>query len=147
MYKTYPESSYELIGPQAIYEYIKGGKGIVSLKSPTGVHRTYAFNKPRHDPFPEGTLFIYAQTSSSVWLYVGMYDPDKGFRITRQSNYDKDHEIAKGAEYIVKMMEGRITSTPMQLFHAGMCSVCGRRLTKPESILIGMGPKCRKKSI
>lgn len=142
---VYPESSYELRGADNIRNYLLGGKGVVTLQSPSGIHRTYAFNRPRYqEQFDEGTMFIYAQVSSGVWNYVGMLTPEHIFRVTRNSRYELDHPITKGAAYIVKMMNGRITDTPMILYHCGVCSICGRKLTDPKSIAIGMGPKCRK---
>jgi len=33
----------------------------------------------------------------------------------------------------------------MDIFHIGNCGYCGRPLTDPESIFIGLGPTCRKR--
>lgn len=146
MYEIYPESSYELDTAENIRTYLLGGKGIVTLESPTGKHHTYAFNAPREpDMFPDGTLFVYSQVENGVWLYCGMVDDDLRFRLTRASTWDNSCEIVKGARYIVDWMNGFIKSTRMKLYHCGVCSVCGRKLTHPKSILFGIGPKCRKK--
>lgn len=145
MFDVSPNSSFELVGKDAICKYLSGGKGIVTLKSPTGVSRTYSFQVPRYDRFPDGTMFIYARISSGIWQYIGMLDSNIEFRLTRASHYPADHPITKGAAYIVNMMNGRITSTPMKLYHGGTCSVCGRRLTSINSIIDGMGRTCRRR--
>jgi Family of unknown function (DUF6011) len=31
----------------------------------------------------------------------------------------------------------------IKIFHSGTCLKCGRKLTTPESILSGIGPKCK----
>lgn len=146
MCRIYPESSYELKESEIIRNYIRGGKGIVTLQSPTGVHRTYSFNSPRHpNQFKDGIMFVYAQVSNSNWQYVGMLTANNDFKITRASNYSYDHPIVKGARYIVEMMNEKHRNSPMQLFHAGICSICGRRLTDPKSIEIGLGRRCKKR--
>ena len=142
----YPESSYELKDAEAIRTYLLGGKGIVTLQAPSGKYHVCAFNKPRNEEaFPDGTLFIYSQVNKGRWLYCGMLDEALNFRLTRASAWDNDCEITKGARYIINMMKGVIKDTPMKLYHAGVCSVCGRQLKDPDSILMGIGPKCRKK--
>ena len=146
MFHTYDEAKWELQTPEEIYQYLSGGEGIVTLLSPTGVHRVYAFNKPRcASKFPKDVLFVYVQVSSGLWIYVGMWIQHKGFYLTRASNYFADSPIVKGIEYIIKMATGKITRTPMKLFHCGVCSICGRKLTSPKSIARGMGPECRKR--
>lgn len=145
MFNVHLESSCELITSESIRNYISGGRGIVTLESPTGKHHTYAFNAPREPTeFPENTLFVYDQVKSGVWLYVGMVDSKLNFRLTRSSIWNNDCEIVKGVKYILKMAKGCIVSTPMVLYHCGICSVCGRKLTSPKSILQGIGPTCRK---
>lgn len=146
MYNIYPESSYELQDSTDIITYISGGKGILTLTSPTGKYHTYAFNKPRYpNDFPDGTLFIYSQVASGVWLYCGMVDSDFTFRLTRFSTWDNDCEIVKGIRFIMRMIHNQPYNKSMKLYHAGVCSVCGKKLTNPKSIIKGLGPKCRKR--
>lgn len=147
MVQTYPESSYLLKTQEQIHDYLIGGKGIVTLKSPSGRAYTYAFNSPR-DPkadFPEGTLFIYVQRDHGNWLYLGMIDKTKHFRLTYASHAGSDSRAVKGAIYLVDRMFGRNTDTRMEVYHQGICSVCGRRLTHYKSILCGIGPKCKRR--
>lgn len=144
MLKLYPEYSSKLTG-NAIRDYIYGGRGVVTLKSPTGVHHTYMFNKPRNeDIFPSDVLFVYAVHDGHKLFYVGMVEDDY-FRLTRHSRFDNHTEIVKGARYIMKMMHYPNMETPMELYHQGICAVCGRPLTNPKSIERGMGPACRKR--
>ena len=145
MYKMYPESSYELKEIQDIKNYILGGKGIITLSSPTGKHHTYSFNKPRNEGFPEGTIFVYCNTQDRIWLYVGMIDKDFKFRLTRASTWGNNCEIVKGIRYLMKILSRELSETPMKIYHCGSCAVCGRRLTDPKSIIRGIGPKCRNK--
>ena len=144
MLKLYPEYSCKLSG-DAIREYIYGGKGVVTLKSPTGVHHTYLFSRPRNeDTFPSDVLFVYAVHEGHKLFYVGMVENDR-FRLTHNSRFLIHTPIVKGAQYIMRMMRSPKSPTKMTLYHQGMCAVCGRPLTNPKSIESGIGPKCRKR--
>lgn len=143
MIRVYPEQSCKLSGP-FIRDYIFGGRGIVTLKSPSGVHHSYMFAKPKNeDVFPDDVVFVYAVHERSKLFYVGMIESGR-FRLTRNSRFDSHTDIVKGARYIVKMADHPDMETPMALYHEGMCACCGRRLTNPKSLESGIGPKCRK---
>ena len=145
MFQTYPESSYQIEDHVTLKNYILGGKGIITMKSPTGKQKTYAFNKPRNeDKFDEGTIFVYRKTDTNTWLYVGMITPYFKFRLTRASTWDTDSENVNGVRYLLKVANGEVKNK-MEIYHCGVCAVCGRRLTNWKSILRGIGPKCRKK--
>lgn len=145
MYNMCPEMSHKLCGSEAAKNYITGGKGVVTLKSPTGVHHTYAFSKPKvENKFPEGTLFVHVLCAEKNWRYVGMVS-HRGYAIyTRRSSFSKDSPIFKGLRYIVRIMYDPKFQSRMELFHEGCCSVCGRPLTNPKSLSVGIGPRCMK---
>lgn len=146
----FPDDRHRLSTKEEIRNYLEGGCGVVTLHSPTGVYRTYSFRKPHDaifadDDFYRHTLFVYAKTSSGTWMYVGMYNRNC-FRLTEASRYGTNHPIVKGARYLVRMMNSDVAASgPMILYHEGVCSVCGRRLTSPKSIMLGVGPTCRKR--
>lgn len=150
MFNLYSESRCKLTSSKDIYDYCMGGHGVVTLESPSGVHHTYYYKRPNNlDVFPDDTRFVYAVhtvNGISKHFYLGMIEGDH-FRLTRNSRFDCYADIVKGAFYIDKMMHNQslVDSTPMNLYHEGMCCVCGRKLTSPNSIKSGVGPKCRKR--
>ena len=135
-----------LLDSKYIYQYIHGGRGIVTLEAPTGKSHTYAFFRPL-DPseFPDDILFVYAVHNGCKLFYIGMIEQDV-FRITKHSRFLNDNEIVKGARYIVKMsLDSRLVdNTPMKLYHEGICCRCGRKLNSDNSKISGTGPKCNK---
>lgn len=144
MIKTYPEYSSKLMTPDAIRNYILGNKGVVTLKSPTGVHHTYLFSKPRNeDQFPEDVRFVYALHDNNKLFYVGKIERNR-FSLTKSSRFLWGNDIVKGAIYILRMANSLQLNTKMELYHEGICCRCGRPLTNPKSIETGIGPKCRK---
>lgn len=144
-FKIHHEFSCKLDDCKTIREYCLGGRGVVTLLSPkTGVHHTYYFQRPRNrDSFPEDVRFVYAVHDGNKLFYIGMIEMGR-FRLTRNSRFTDYNEITKGARYIMKMMNDPKYLTNMELYHEGVCSVCGRPLTSPKSLKTGIGPRCRK---
>lgn len=147
MFKVYPDSSQQFKSSELITNYIYGGRGIMKLEAPSGVHHYYMFQKPAdRDAFPDDVIFVYAIHNFEKKFYLGMIEQGK-FRLTRNSRFLPDTDIVKGAFYIMKMSHSQelVTKTPMKLSHMGMCARCGRELTTDKSIQNGIGPKCRKR--
>lgn len=134
---------HELIGNENIYKYITGGRGVVTLSSSSGVHHTYSFTTPSFAKEGEDTLFVSTLVDNNTWVYVGMYK-NKSFRLTQKSAYPITSPIVKGVCFILKLMlKPGFYDERMHLFHEGICSRCGRPLTNPDSIELGIGPVCR----
>lgn len=144
MIKINARCRHQMTDCNIIYSYIHGGKGIVTLEAPSGKSHMYAFYKPRNsDEFPNDVIFVYAVHNLQKLFYVGMIEQDR-FRVTRHSRFLEDNEIVKGASYIMKMAQGKITKSPMKLYHEGICCRCGRPLTHEKSVKQGIGSRCNK---
>ena len=137
--------THELIDQEAIFDYIHGGNAIVTLESDTGVHRTYRFFKGFNSKFDKA-LFVKVMAENGVFEYVGMIK-NNHFRLTQKSAFPFDSPEVRGVYYILKLMlqPGGYHDDRMRLYHSGVCSVCGRKLTSPKSIITGMGKECRRK--
>ena len=130
---------------EILRNYLFGGRAKVTLQSPSGVHHTYEFRKPRDaSEFPEDVFFVYTLTHTHRYIYVGMVECNK-FRCTMHSRFREYTDICKGAVYILRIVNEPtlLTTTAMQIFHEGTCSMCGRALTDPISIKYGLAPTCR----
>ena len=144
MIKINAECRHQMTDCNIIYSYIHGGKGIVTLEAPSGKSHMYAFYRPRNsDEFPNDVIFVYAVHNLQKLFYVGMIEQDK-FRVTRHSRFLEDNEIVKGVSYIMKMAQGKITKSPMKLYHEGICCRCGRPLPHEKSVKQGIGSRCNK---
>ena len=139
--KLNPEYRAELTDSQKIKNYILGGRGVVTLKSDTGVHHTYSFEM--YDDKPDN-IWIYTLVDDNQWIYVGYYSKKyENFRLTPKSKYPVDSPIVKGIAYIFKMiLNPEFHDDRMHLLHEGICCRCGRPLTNPASIELGIGPYC-----
>lgn len=146
MLHIYHENSHKFNNCKDIFNYCMGGNGILTLQNPnTLVHHMYMFRKPLNsDVYPEDVRFVYAVHDKQKLFYVGMLERGE-FRLTRASRFGDHTDIVRGARYIVRMMTDESCLTKMDLYHEGVCAVCGRALTNPKSIESGIGPKCRKR--
>ena len=149
MLAMYPENRGLMSSPEVAKQYILGGKGVVTLESPSGIHHTYHFKRPQNpNNFPEDIIFVYAVHQQQKLFYVGMIE-NGAFRLTTNSRFLNDTPIVRGARYIMRMIDepDLMNKTEMKLYHEGVCSVCGRKLTSPKSISIGVGPKCLRRHL
>ena len=146
MITPHPESSHQLKSSKDIQNYLFGGQGVVTLRNPKSkVEHTYVFRKPNNeDQFPADVIFVYALHNNNQLFYVGMVEDNK-FRLTRHSRFLNDTPIVKGARYIMRMANEPNLKTYMELWHQGVCAVCGRKLTNSKSIQSGIGPRCKRK--
>ncbi len=141
--KLNPSMSNELVGQERIVNYITGGKGIVTLKSCTGIHYTYLWESPSKNKNNDGRMFVKVLINGCDWVYVGMFK-DRNFHLTKASHFSLHSPIVKGVYFILKLMfKPDFHDDRMHLFHEGVCSRCGRPLTNPDSLEIGIGPICR----
>lgn len=140
------ENAHILKG-ENIRNYIEGGHAVVTLKSPTGKHYTYAFTTPRNSKYPD-TRYVKVHFEND-WVYIGRYyhNHNRGyFSMANQCLFPDWHEAIKGMNYLVRMVNDVNLNTPMQIYHEGVCCRCGRKLTDPKFIELGIGPKCAKMS-
>jgi hypothetical protein len=61
------------------------------------------------------------------------------------TNYSKNKKVGK--ELDLTELKLKINTLPdfVEVWHEGFCGKCGKRLTVPNSIEIGIGPDCIKK--
>lgn len=93
---------------------------------------------------------IRKKTDGIYWITFGTFNSYIGY-IKDNTCYLKpptnaSAKINKGTE-VFEWTWQHINHLPdsVQVFHMGMCGVCGRPLTDPESIISGIGPICRNK--
>ena len=133
---------HEISNAKTIRDYIYAGNGVVTLLSETtDKHHTYRFRKGKSDG--KHFVFVHGLTPNG-YKYLGIISHGK-FKLTSGSTMSKDTELVRGAAYLSFMMRDDFENKTMKLYHEGVCGVCGRPLTNPESIMSGIGPYCRTK--
>ena len=126
--------------------YILAGRAILTVKSErSGNHFTYKV-KAANDT--KNAYFVSVKNSSDGFLYMGMLKSFMGnwdFILTPKSKVGKDASSFKVFKYIVdRYINAYYPHNEMTLLHSGKCAKCGRELTEPDSLRIGLGPVCRQ---
>jgi hypothetical protein len=96
----------------------------------------------------EGQHFVGVLTgpnNEQDYSYVGMLGigPDGAhFRTTRNSRCDSSAPSVVALTWFMSKVNANVLPDDVEVWHAGKCGMCGRKLTVPSSIAIGIGPEC-----
>jgi hypothetical protein len=64
---------------------------------------------------------------------------------TRGSRVQLDAPSAVAFMWVLAMLDAGHMNEDVEIWHAGKCGMCGRKLTVPSSIEAGIGPECASK--
>jgi uncharacterized protein DUF6011 len=128
------------------------GNAIITLQSlRSGTHFTYRISQPDAEKqaergfVPSSIWFVKLLTSGSAdegdFTYLGMISSDKQFRLTKASRANDDSPSIKALRFFLSLKQ---LHPELAIRHENHCGRCGRTLTHPESIDLGIGPDCAK---
>ena len=149
------------MAPEDALTYITAGRGKGTLSfvgAKTGKSRryTYKFSRPEED---EKTVFVRLLTgpnNESDYTYIGFMKVEGREEPGRIRPHwelvagKKGHPKAPGFKALSRYLRAvqdcpEETGKTSEFQHEGICGVCGRTLTVPESIRSGIGPVCAGK--
>jgi hypothetical protein len=132
-------------------KFMRAGKAIMTIESKkTQKHFTFRFKTPKNvnedTPIKDIPIWVSVLTNSdneTGYEFIGTIFGDKYF-------HSKKSRISTEALSVVSFnywFKGLVTNNAnrlnmLALYHAGHCMRCGRKLTTPESIELGVGPVC-----
>lgn len=144
-------SEVELTDSERQRAFILAGRAIFTLAGST---TRYTFKVTRKDPEPGSTYtdpayFVNLLTgpdNTADYTYIGMLDVASGrIKLTRRSSYRDDSGPVKAFNWTIARIWRGVEITPARIYHVGRCGRCGRALTVPSSIEMGIGPECAGK--
>lgn len=134
------------------YEHIRklilAGSAIVTIRSnKTGQHYTYQIRHSKNVISDNRIYFVsvlHGKENTSDYAYLGIINPKtKFFKTTSKSRYSDSSTCVKAFKYFYdRLMSDSVME--LEVFHECTCARCGRLLTTPESIKLGIGPECKK---
>lgn len=132
-------------------DFFLGGKATFTVQNnDTGEHRTFKIRKPEPTPqYPTPAWFVkimHGTDNENHYRYIGRLNPTTGaVEMTRASKFAEDSLTVKAARWVMARVINQ-TQIPdcIEIRHAGKCGRCGRTLTEPTSLTVGLGPECRK---
>ncbi len=129
--------------------YALAGKAILTMESErTGAHYTYqieAHKKPKANGPSHFVSLLMGPNNEADYAYIGIIGGNV-FRTTERSKLPYDSLPIVAFKWIWRHLTERHQLPPdCVIRHNGHCGKCGRRLTTPASIDLGIGPECAKK--
>lgn len=126
--------------------FFSAGRAVFTVDNGKGQHYTYRIGHSK----PEQPLFVGLLTgpnNEADYTYMGIFNPETGeVRLTAKSKYTNDTQPVKVIRWAIKkVIEGQPLPEGYSVKHEGKCCCCGRALTDPLSIELGIGPICREK--
>jgi len=135
--------------------YATAGKATITLESrKTGTHFTYQVTRAKNrDDTPANRWFVGVldkpdNDDDRSYAYIGIIDTKLNgtvFRQTDKARYKADDLRVKAFVFFWRHLETGHIPTDLIVRHAGRCGRCGRKLTVPSSIDLGIGPECASK--
>jgi hypothetical protein len=144
-----PGPSAELVDPTRTVAFLLAGNAVATFQSrKTGKRFTYRVRlAPVHDGDTREPLFFVSvldgPNNDSDYAYLGcVYTPSQVYRHGRKSRIAFDAPSAVAFDWVWAQLQRGAMHPELAVYHEGRCGRCGRRLSTPESISIGLGPTC-----
>lgn len=108
----------------------------------TGEQMSFAFEEDKNNV---SRTYVKVKHDSHAYRYIGVIDNT----VMKETFTPILRDMDVAMQTLVWLMENRYNlkrlNEQVQIEHEGQCMRCGRKLTNPESINIGIGPECLKK--
>lgn len=126
--------------PNSRSEFIYAGNSIFTLVSTrTGRRFTYGVKRAKDNDSLYFVNLLVGPNNVIDYTYLGIIG-QRGFTLTGKSRAGWDAPSVRAIQWFLD----HTTSDLVEVYHAGKCGRCRRRLTVPESIKSGIGPECAK---
>jgi hypothetical protein len=159
----------QFTSPDAALKFILAGNAYFTLRSKkTGVRYTFCVSAVESKNPDQQTLWndltvtvpqkwfvslLVGPENTSDYAYIGLIETDRGFsaelgrllvnfRLTRKSRMTAESVPVKALQYALTHLRMGDIPEQLEVWHEGRCGRCGRVLTVPESIALGIGPDC-----
>jgi len=139
-----------------VRDYLLAGNAVVTLENrATGGRFTFRVEAPRKETERGGLTrdwearvrFVSVLTgpeNTTDYTFLGTLFLDSGdYRRSRKSRVSAEAPSARAWTWFwERLNSGRGLPAALSVHHSGRCGRCGRELTVPESLRLGLGPEC-----
>lgn len=135
--------SEHLIAREMIASFVKGGKALFTIENTkTGGRFTYKVRKADDENREFYFVSVLSgQNNDSDYAYIGCIF-ESTFKYTRKSRVSEDAPSFKAFAWFNEKINTGTLPECVNVYHHNRCGRCGRTLTVPESIVMGIGPEC-----
>jgi hypothetical protein len=146
-------AAHQLESPSAAKNFMLAGKAIFTLVSKkSGTRYTYKIShKDATEQFGESWMVSYliGPDNWSNYKYIGQIKVrgSRGlcFDTTGKSVLSMESAPVAAINWTFNFVNAGKEPLGVEVWHAGKCGRCGRLLTVPSSIEMGLGPECASK--
>ena len=142
-----------LIDQTKALDFILAGKAIFTIENKvSGSYLTYKVKKAKKQTGDKMMFFVETRDGSVDFKFFGtivlnLTNKQVYFKYSdRAAKFAKTEPAVVAFDHIFNQVFAQHQiRTKLNLWHKGMCCRCGKDLTTPESIQLGIGPECIKK--
>lgn len=141
-----------LASAHAARQFAMAGKATLTLKSKaTGTHFTFKVRAPelKEGEKDNGFRFVSAMVgpdNENSFKYFGYVKAGGLFCFGgAKAKVDYNAPSVKAFMWAWQKLQQDVMPESLEVWHAGSCGRCGRKLTHPSSLATGFGPECVEK--
>ena len=129
-----------IVNHEKALDFILGGNALFTIKNPKTNNRfTYKVKKHKI----QDLFFVQVLTGPDIFEYFGLIK-NSNFRHSQKSRISDEAQSVKVFDFLITKLQNNNLLDFIEIWHEGKCCKCGRTLTDPTSIELGIGPQCRK---
>ena len=129
-----------------VQTYMLAGNATITLRSNlSGCRYTYRLRDTEDRVGTDRRYFVALLTgpdNTGDFTYIGILLPKMEFKLTPKSKLPRESKPVAAFDFLLKCLAKNTLPPSFEVWHAGKCGRCGRKLTVPESVERGIGPDC-----
>lgn len=131
-----------IIQKEIALKYIFGGNCYTTFLNTNSNNRfTYKVTLSKKD---KSIYYICVLTGPDIYTYVGFYKNGEYFH-SPKSSIGIEAQSVKVFNWVIFNLTKKTLPNFIEIWHDGRCGKCGKQLTVPKSVEIGIGPDCAKR--
>lgn len=107
----------------------------------TGTRYTYRVSKAKDSETVFFAALLVGSDNTKNYGYLGVIQ-DRKFRLTKKSRMAETASPVVALKWTLNNLINHSLPEQLEFWHEGRCGRCGRMLTVPESLELGVGPEC-----
>lgn len=134
-----------IVKHQDAINFIFAGNSLFTVvNTATGNRFTFHVNVPKKKTNDlEEIHFVRVLTNPEIYEFVGTCFNRK-FSLSKKSRISSEAQSVRVFTWLINGLQKNNIPDTVQIWHHGKCGKCGRLLTVPSSIELGIGPECIK---
>ena len=133
------------------FDFFTAGKAIFTVFNNKGERYTYKIDKKPDSRNPDHFVFfvrlLTGPDNNTSYTYLGLFKPNYlEIKLGGKSTYTYESKPVKVLIWALHVIHfNEAIPEGYGIIHEGKCCACGKRLTTPKSIALGIGPECEKR--